>query len=122
MWPSASPNYDEYRPALGGAFGLFSFERAALGRHRVRVLVSSGSPRVWTNPLPCRPGVEDMTGSLCAARPGRVYGHLTLASPPFVRTAGDCATASLRVYTRLRWQMARTRLDAVSRDERIITV
>lgn len=94
MWPSASPNYDEYRPALGGA--VF-FERAALGRHRVRVLVSSGSPRVWTNPLPCRPGVEDMTGSLCAVRLGRVYGHLTLASPPFVRAAaqGDCATARL---------------------------
>ena len=78
MWPSAWPNYDEYRQALGGAV---SFERAALGRHRVRVLVSSAEPaRVDQPSCHAGPGVEDMTGSLCAARPGRVYGHLALAS------------------------------------------
>lgn len=35
---------------------------------------------------PCHagPGVEDMTGSLCAARLGRIYGHLTLLASVYV--------------------------------------
>ena len=67
----------------------FSLERASCFSAGTEA-VSWSEPRLWTGtrtaspppslPLPCRPGVEDMTGSSCAA--GRRVEHMATHKAP----------------------------------------